>query len=68
MRMMIMMISDSLEIGDTDGDGIIDALDLDSDGDGCPDVLEAGSSDPDGDTYGLLPVVVNNTGLVTQRW
>jgi gliding motility-associated-like protein len=29
---------------DTDGDGIINSLDLDSDGDGCADAIEAGSS------------------------
>lgn len=33
---------------DTDGDGIIDALDLDDDNDGIPDVLERGDSDGDG--------------------
>ena len=34
---------------DTDGDGLMDAFDLDSDGDLCYDVIEAGYSDPDGD-------------------
>jgi len=29
---------------DTDGDGILNSLDLDSDGDGCADAIEAGSS------------------------
>ncbi|GGG51958.1 hypothetical protein GCM10011414_21950 [Croceivirga lutea] len=29
---------------DTDGDGIIDSMDVDSDGDGCPDALEASGS------------------------
>jgi hypothetical protein len=29
---------------DTDGDGIVNALDLDSDGDGCSDAIEGGSS------------------------
>lgn len=33
-------------IGDTDGDGIPDYLDLDSDGDGIPDSVEAGDADP----------------------
>lgn len=36
---------------DTDGDGVIDALDLDSDGDGIPDAVE-GTGDPDGDGIG----------------
>ena len=30
---------------DTDGDGILDYLDLDSDGDGIPDAIEAGDAD-----------------------
>ena len=38
---------------DTDGDGVIDSLDLDSDGDGILDVIEAGhgqeGQDADGD-------------------
>ncbi len=29
---------------DSDGDGILDKLDLDSDGDGCPDAIEGGST------------------------
>jgi hypothetical protein len=29
---------------DTDGDGIVNSLDLDSDGDGCPDAIEGGAS------------------------
>lgn len=33
-------ISDAIEQGDTDGDGVINALDLDSDNDGFPDALE----------------------------
>ncbi|WP_264791811.1 cadherin-like domain-containing protein [Aureispira anguillae] len=35
--------------GDTDGDGIINQLDLDGDNDGIPDVVEAGGTDADGD-------------------
>ncbi|MEG1592136.1 beta strand repeat-containing protein [Chryseobacterium sp.] len=31
-------------VSDTDGDGILNHLDLDSDGDGCPDAVEAGVS------------------------
>lgn len=34
---------------DTDGDGLINSLDLDSDGDGISDIIEAGGTDPDGD-------------------
>lgn len=36
---------------DTDGDGLIDALDVDSDNDGAPDAVE-GSGDTDGDLVG----------------
>ena len=34
---------------DTDGDGILDHLDLDADNDGIPDVVEAGGTDANGD-------------------
>ncbi|MFS4417967.1 gliding motility-associated C-terminal domain-containing protein [Maribacter sp. 2307ULW6-5] len=34
---------------DSDGDGVVDVLDLDSDNDGIPDVVEAGGTDADGD-------------------
>lgn len=34
---------------DTDGDGLINSLDLDSDGDGISDIIEAGGTDLDGD-------------------
>ena len=34
---------------DTDGDGVLDLLDLDSDNDGIPDVIEAGGTDVNGD-------------------
>jgi hypothetical protein len=39
----------SYPAGDTDGDGILDQLDLDADGDGIPDVVEAGGTDVNGD-------------------
>ena len=32
-----------LVVLDTDGDGLVNSLDLDSDGDGCPDLVEAGA-------------------------
>ncbi|OWW24114.1 hypothetical protein B4Q04_16705 [Zobellia sp. OII3] len=35
--------------GDSDNDGVLDRLDLDSDNDGIPDVTEAGGVDGDGD-------------------
>ncbi len=35
--------------GDTDGDGVLDHLDLDADNDGIPDVVEAGGTDENGD-------------------
>ena len=34
---------------DSDGDGIVDYLDLDSDNDGIPDIIEAGGVDANGD-------------------
>ncbi|ARV15348.1 T9SS type A sorting domain-containing protein [Polaribacter sp. SA4-12] len=40
---------DSYPNGDTDGDGILDNLDLDADNDGIPDVVEAGGTDANGD-------------------
>ncbi|WP_405608882.1 T9SS type A sorting domain-containing protein [Polaribacter sp. Asnod1-A03] len=40
---------DSYPNGDTDGDGILDQLDLDADNDGIPDVVEAGGTDANGD-------------------
>ena len=36
---------------DTDGDGILDHLDLDADNDGIQDIVEAGGSDANGDGY-----------------
>ena len=37
-------ISHSNPVCDSDGDGILNHLDLDSDGDGCPDAIEGGGS------------------------
>ena len=42
-------IPDSYPSDDTDGDGVLDHLDLDSDNDGIPDVVEVGGTDVDGD-------------------
>ncbi len=39
----------TFNLSDFDGDGVADLLDLDSDNDGLFDILEAGSSDLDGD-------------------
>ena len=52
---------------DTDNDGISDSYDLDSDSDGCSDVIEAGYSDTDNPSDGILsssPVSVNSLGQV----
>lgn len=48
---------------DTDGDGIIDAFDLDSDDDGIPDLVEAGGIDSNGD--GLVDGLAVNGTLLT---
>ena len=51
---------------DSDSDGIIDSLELDSDYDGCDDVVEAGFTDNDSDgLLGASPVTVDSNGLVT---
>ncbi len=47
---------------DTDGDGIVDRLDLDSDNDGIPDIIEAGGVDADGN--GLVDDVDPATGEI----
>ncbi|MCU7853307.1 MAG: JDVT-CTERM domain-containing protein [Candidatus Thiodiazotropha sp. (ex Monitilora ramsayi)] len=48
---------------DTDGDTVVDYLDLDSDNDGIYDVMEAGGSDPDGDgLLGNSPQTVDTNG------
>ncbi|MFK7924575.1 MAG: T9SS type A sorting domain-containing protein [Bacteroidia bacterium] len=48
---------------DTDGDGIIDAFDLDSDDDGIPDLVEAGGIDSNGD--GLVDGLAGDGTLLT---
>ncbi|NND10079.1 MAG: hypothetical protein HKN96_02620, partial [Flavobacteriaceae bacterium] len=64
--------SPDLSTCDTDGDGLIDSLDLDSDGDGCFDVDEGYNiSDPgtdyDTDDDGLFGVGVPSVDPVTGR-
>ena len=60
-------ILDSAETGnDFDTDGIRNYRDLDSDKDVCPDVIEAGFTDADGDgKFGNLPIIVDLNGLVS---
>ncbi len=48
---------------DSDGDGIIDALEIDSDGDGLSDLYEAGSVDADGNGMVDQFIDVNQDGL-----
>ena len=53
---------------DIDGDGFPNYIDLDSDGDGCPDAVEAGFTDIDGDYYlGESPVFVDDLGRVKDQ-
>ncbi|MCU7829212.1 MAG: choice-of-anchor L domain-containing protein [Candidatus Thiodiazotropha sp. (ex Myrtea sp. 'scaly one' KF741663)] len=51
---------------DTDGDSVVDVLDLDSDNDGIYDVMEAGGGDLDGDgLLGNSPQSVDANGVAT---
>lgn len=53
-------------LNDLDTDAIFSYIDSDSDGDSCTDVIEAGFSDANNDTYlGDGSVTVNANGLVT---
>jgi hypothetical protein len=53
-----------LPVPDSDADGVIDALDLDSDNDGIYDVTEAGGGDSDGDgLLGKSPQSVDADGV-----
>lgn len=54
-------------LSDTDGDGLYNAIELDSDNDLCNDVIEAGylDSNNDGLLGGIIPPTVNANGLVT---
>lgn len=50
---------------DSDGDGILDSIELDSDNDGCNDVLEAGFTDNNADgLLGPIPVTTDGNGVV----
>ncbi len=42
-------VPNSYPDGDTDGDGLLDYMDIDADNDGIPDVIEAGGTDVNGD-------------------
>ena len=56
----------SYVVSDIDGDGIIDAAELDADNDGCFDVNEAGYTDSNSDgELGPVPLLVDGSGLVT---
>ena len=51
---------------DTDTDGSLDAVEIDSDNDSCSDVIEAGFTDDNSDgLLGPLPVTVDGNGVVT---
>ena len=50
---------------DTDGDGILNHLDLDSDGDGCPDAVEAGTATQAGAGNTSAGTLVNTGGTQT---
>ena len=53
---------------DTDGDGAINSVDLDSDNDGCFDTSEAGHQDSDSDgILGTSPVIVDWDGTVLNQ-
>ena len=53
-------VDDATALQDTDGDGVVDYLDLDSDNDGISDVLESGGGDTDGD--GMVDGFTDNDG------
>ncbi len=48
---------------DSDGDGTLDYLDIDSDNDGIPDIVEAGGVDTDGDGYADNTTDNNGNGI-----
>ncbi|MFK7808899.1 MAG: hypothetical protein AB8F74_13930, partial [Saprospiraceae bacterium] len=53
----------SIPNADSDGDGIVDYLDLDADNDGIPDLVEAGGIDANGDGRVDLTLDVDQDGL-----
>lgn len=55
--------SSVLTLTDMDGDGVLNANDLDSDNDGIADVVEVGLSDSDGDF--IVDDLINQQGTVT---
>ncbi|VAW51579.1 internalin, putative [hydrothermal vent metagenome] len=56
--------STPLATPDSDGDGVVDSLDLDSDNDGVMDVTESGGDDSNGDgLIGPAPQLVNVNGV-----
>ena len=61
------ILNSSYILADTDGDGIYNAIELDSDNDLCNDVIEAGylDSNNDGILGGTTPATVDANGLVT---
>lgn len=53
-------------LNDLDTDTVFSYIDTDSDGDNCTDVIEAGFTDANNDTYlGDNTIIVNTNGLVT---
>lgn len=61
-------VSETTPPTDTDGDGALNSVDLDSDDDGCFDTVEAGHIDPDNDgILGTSPVLVDWNGKVLNQ-
>lgn len=60
------LINPIYSIADTDSDGILNYIELDSDNDLCNDVIEAGYLDSDIDgILGGTPITINTNGIVT---
>lgn len=57
-------IFEGMTVADTDGDGVLDYLDLDSDNDGIYDLTESGSNAPDPNNNGVIEgVTFGSNGL-----